>query len=74
MQVLGDVLPGGKPRVSVLLPCLVVLLPGSRRKCVLHLKWVSLLAHLQQIPGKHQMQSIQHDHLFNYISKVSIVF
>ena len=44
MQVFGDVLPGGKPCVSVLLPRLVVLLPGSRRKCVLHLKWVSLVS------------------------------
>ena len=40
VQVLGDVLPGGQPLVPVLLPGLVVLLPGSRRKCALHLKIV----------------------------------
>jgi len=36
VEVLGDVLPGGKPLVPVLLPGLVVLLPGSRRKCALY--------------------------------------
>ena len=49
VQVLGDVLPGGEPGVAVLLPGFVVLLPGSRRKCALHLKIVFIIFSLSAV-------------------------
>ena len=48
MEVLGDLLPGGEPLVPVLLPSLMVLLPGTRRERALHLQqgYISISANI----------------------------
>ena len=49
VQMLGDLLPGGEPLVPVLLPSLMVLLPGTRRERALHLQqgYISISANIR---------------------------